>query len=475
MNDKIVQNFSVFGITFLGLMLFTWWFFHNPVQDFVEHIPGLDNRPATVSSSENVEIGALFATFGGVPSEIKASWPRFRGEDFDNISKEDIKLVDHWDETGPPILWSIDLGEGHAGPVIANGRVYILDYDEEKRADILRCFSFNNGEEIWQRGYNLFIKRNHGMSRTVPAVNDKYIVTIGPKCHVMCVDADSGNFRWGIDLEKQYETEVPLWYTGQCPIIKDSLAIVAAGGKSLIIGVNCQSGEIVWETPNPNNWKMSHSSIMPCIIHGKKMYIYCAIGGIVGISAESETIGKVLFETTLWNPIVMAPSPIYVGNNKIFLTAGYGTGSMLLNIKNENDSFTVELIQKIKPEEGIAAEQQTPIFYKGHLFSILPKDAGPLRNQYVCYHPDDIGKPVWISGKTNRFGLGPYLYADDKFFILSDDGVLTVIKASLNDYIQLAQSKILTGHDAWGPLAIVNGRLLARDSRRLVCVDLSLR
>ena len=28
------------------------------------------------------------------------------------------------------------------------------------------------------------------MSRTVPAVTDKYVVALGPKCHVMCLDAD---------------------------------------------------------------------------------------------------------------------------------------------------------------------------------------------------------------------------------------------------------------------------------------------
>ena len=62
--------------------------------------------------------------------------------------------------------------------------------------------------------------------------------------------------------------------------------------------------------------------------------------------------------------------------------------------------------------------------------------------------------------------------ADDKFYILSDDGVLTVIKATPKEYVQLAQAKVLDGVDAWGPLALVDGRLLARDSRRLVCVDL---
>ncbi|MFC1560898.1 PQQ-binding-like beta-propeller repeat protein [Candidatus Latescibacterota bacterium] len=472
MNEKTINIISIAGTAFLGLIILTWFLFENPVADFFVLIPGMDNRPASMSGGgEDVAIGALFATFDGIPSEIQGSWPRFRGTDFNNISKEEIKLADNWNATGPNILWSVDLGEGHAGPVVANGRVYLLDYDEEKRADLLRCFSFDDGKEIWRRGYDVYVKRNHGMSRTVPAVSENYVVTIGPKCHVMCVDAESGEFKWGINLEKEYEAEIPLWYTGQCPLIEDSLAVIAVGGTSLLIAVNCETGEVVWETPNPNNWKMSHSSIIPYTIHGKEMYVYCALGGITGVSAREENAGELLFETNLWNQNVVAPSPVYLGNGKLFVTSGYGAGSIMLNIKDENSSFIVESVQQIKPGEGISSEQQTPIFYEGYLFSILPKDAGPLRNQFVCYHPDDISDLIWASGTTRRFGLGPYILADDKFFILSDEGVLTVMQVSTEEPIQLAQAKILDGHDAWGPMAIVNGRLFARDSRRLVCVD----
>ena len=95
-----------------------------------------------------------------------------------------------------------------------------------------------------------------------------------------------------------------------------------------------------------------------------------------------------------------------------------------------------------------------------------------MRNQFVCVNPVDCKKIIWASGKGHRFGLGPYLAADGKFFILSDDGVLTIIKAGTRNYEQLAQSKILDGVDAWGPMALAGGRLLARDSTRMVCVDL---
>jgi outer membrane protein assembly factor BamB len=174
----------------------------------------------------------------------------------------------------------------------------------------------------------------------------------------------------------------------------------------------------------------------------------------------------------LWSNNVIAPSPVWLGDGRIFVTAGYGAGSMMLKIKTEGDRLSLESLQKVKPVEGLASEQQTPVFYKGRLFGILPKDAGPMRNQFVCCHPENIADFTWSSGKTNRFGLGPYIVAGGKFYILDDKGVLTVLKASAEEYIQLGRAKVLDGADAWGPLAIAGGRLLARDSRKMVCIDL---
>jgi outer membrane protein assembly factor BamB len=228
---------------------------------------------------------------------------------------------------------------------------------------------------------------------------------------------------------------------------------------------------VIWEVPNPNNWKMSHSSIIPMTIEGKKMYVYAALGGVIGISAEGDNVGDVLFESAEWNQTVIAPSPVYLGDGRILFTAGYGAGSMLSKVSKVNSKFTLQVMQTLKPDQGVAAEQQTPIFYKDYIFAIMPKDAGALRNQFVCFDPWDVSNLIWSSGKTKRFGLGPFLLADDKFFILSDDGVLTVIEGSTKEYKQITEAKVLHGHDAWGPLAIADGKLLARDSRQMVCID----
>lgn len=469
---KGIINIGIWGTIAVALIAFLWWATHDPTKDFEASMPGTDNRGAKSLIEQIVNIGEKFQLFKSVSIESTENWPRFRGADFDNISKSKIKLKDSWQADEPKISWSVELGEGHAGAAIYDGKVYILDYLEEKREDALRCFLLETGEELWQRSYNVNLKRNHGMSRTVPAINEKYILTMGPKCHVMCVERENGNLVWGLDLVKKYNTEVPFWYTGQCPLIDGNKAILAPGTDALMVAVNMDTGEVIWETPNPKGWKMSHSSIIPATLFGKKMYIYSAVGGVCGVSAEGSDEGKLLWESTAWNHSVVAPSPLVMPNGKLFLTAGYGAGSMVLQIKKNGAGYETEVLKEYLPKDGLACEQQTPVVWEGHLLGILPKDAGANRNQLICVNPNDVTKIVWASGKTTRFGLGPYMIADNKMFILSDDGTFTMIKPNAKSYQQLAQKKLFDGHDAWAPLAIADGKMLLRDSKTMFCIDL---
>ena len=456
-----------------ALAIFIWWFIYDPVKTFTVSVPGMDNRKkGDISTREAVKIGAEFNFFKSMEDLPGTNWRRFRGADFDNISKEKIRLIDRWGEKGPHILWKVPLGEGHAAPAVYNGKVYLLDYDESSKTDQLRCFSLITGAELWRRGYYIHLKRNHGLSRTIPAVNEKFVLTIGPRCQVMCVNRTNGDFLWGMDLEKEYKTEIPFWYTGQCPMLDRDTAIIATGGKALLVAVDCNSGKKLWETPNPKGWKMSHSSVMPMTLNGKKMYIYIAIGGVCGISAAGADRGKVLWETGEFAPSVVAPSPVILDNGKIFVSAGYGAGSALLQITSNAGNYRVEVLQMFKPQEGLASEQQTPIFSDGYIYGILPKDAGGLRNQLVCCKAGDCKKIVMNSGKTDRFGLGPYIMADGKFFILNDDGEMTIARVTNSRFTVLDKARIIEGQDSWGPIAITGGYLLMRDSKQMVCLDI---
>lgn len=423
-----------------------------------------------VKSFDTVKVGEHFTAFKTSKGMPGYNWPRFRGAGFDNISRESTQLTEQWGDVTKRIQWRVSMGEGHAAPAVYDGRVYVLDYDEQKREDALRCFDLRTGEELWRRAYHVKLKRNHGLSRTIPAVTENYVVTIGPKCQVMCCDRITGDLIWGLDLAREYEAEVPFWYTGQCPVVENDTVVLAVGGKSLMIAVDCRTGQKVWETPNPRKWKMSHSSVMPMKEDGKKIYVYAAIGGLCGIAADGPGRGKVVWETSEFAPSVVAPSPVIMNDGYIFMTAGYGAGSSLLKTDARNGS--VRLIRQYRPSEGLASEQQTPIYINGYLYGIQPKDAGGLRNQFVVTTALNPEKIVISSGKNERFGLGPYIFADGKFFILNDEGEMTIAKISPAGFKSLDKAKIIDGNDAWGPLAITGGFLLMRDSRTLLCLDI---
>ena len=455
-----------------GLISLGWWLAKDPVRDFVTSEPGLDNR-GKGAVVPDIDIGALGETYATLESDLSETWPRFRGEHFDNISRSAVPLIDHFPEGGPIVKWSVSLGEGHAGAAIYKGAVYVMDYDEENRADVLRAFSLETGEKLWTRGYKINLKRNHGMSRTVPAVTEESILTIGPRSHVMCVNRSDGSFRWGLNVEKKYKAEIPLWYTGQCPLIDDGKAVIAVGGTVLMVALDMETGEVLWETPNKNNWKMSHSSIVPYKFGGRNMYVYSAYGGLFGVAADGPGAGTILWETSAWNHQVVAPSPVCLPDGKIFQTAGYGAGSMVLQLKESGGRFSIEVLNEYLPKDGLACEQQTPVIFQGHLLGILPKDAGPLRNQLICVSPDNFNQVIWSSGQDKRFGLGPYMIADNKLFIVSDDATLTIVRPSITGYQELDSYRVMEGQDAWGPLAIADGYLVMRDSKTMVCLDLA--
>ena len=462
-------------------ILLLWWLLKNQSFDVSERVPGMDNRPKMEPRSDSVIIGEYFDTLAVLDELVAGDWPRFRGADFDNISKDPALLTETWDTSGPAIIWRTSLGEGYAGPAVHNGRVYLLDYNERKKADMLRCFSLSSGKELWRRWYYVELKRNHGYSRTIPSVTDKYLVTIGPRSHVMCLNPLNGNLLWTIDLEREYEIPgkekgriTPDFYTGQCPLIDKNVAVFAPGGKALMIGVDCATGKVIWKTPNPDSLRMSHGSIMPMVLHGKRMYVYNAVGGVCGVSAEGEDLGKLMWTTTDWSPATTAASPVFLGNNEIAVFGSYGAGGARIRINTEGSGYSVVVLEQHKATNGISSDQQTPIINGDYIWCLMPENAGPLKKQLVCYHKSDLQTPVWSSGKENRFGrgLGPYIVSGDKMYLLDDDGKLYLYRMQNNSITLLASHKIINGIEAWGPMAIAGHYLIMRDARNLLCLNI---
>jgi len=100
--------------------------------------------------------------------------------------------------------------------------------------------------------------------------------------------------------------------------------------------------------------------------------------------------------------------------------------------------------------------------------------------EFLCVDPEQPGgRIVWASGKQAVFtapkkkeAWGPYILADNKFYVIGDAGLLAVFRAATDRCNMLGQWQLMEGHEVWGPLAVAGGRLLVRDVYRLVCFDI---
>ena len=442
-----------------------FWLWRGTDRPLAAREPGADHAGGEAAGGGNPVLAGKRIAGDGTPATLPGSWPRFRGPAGDGIGRESTPLAHTWQADEPRTLWSVPLGDGYAGPVVSQGRVYVMDYDREQRQDALRCLSLADGREVWRFAYKVSVKRNHGMSRTVPAVDDQLVVAMGPKCHVVCLHPDTGELRWGLDLVRQFGATVPVWYAGQCPLLETNHSVILApGGKdALLVAVDGLTGNVLWRAPNPNGWKMTHSSVVPMEFAGKLFYLYCANNGVVAVSA---TDGALLWETAEWKiALATVPSPVVLEGGRIFLSGGYNAGSMMLQVKEEAGRLSVQTVFKL-PASVFGATQHTPILYQGNLYGVRDD------NRFVCLSPE--GKVRWASGASEKFGLGPFLLADGVIFAMNDTGLLRLLEASPDQCKVLAQHSVLPGgEDSWGPMALAGGRLLVRDLTHLACLDVS--
>jgi len=398
---------------------------------------------------------------GLLPAATAADWPQFRGPNRDNISRE-TGLLRQWPAKGPRVLWSVPVAQGYAGAAIVAGRVYHHDYAEQKSDWRVHCRHLATGKEIWSFSENRSIRPNHGITRTVPAVDGRYVVSLDPKCVLHCLEARTGKELWRKNLVSEYKTAIPPWYNGQCPLNEPDRVVIATGGAAILVALDKATGKEIWRTPNPRKLLLSHASVMTAVLGGMRQYLYGTLNGPLGVSASD---GKLLWEFPRRFSVAVAPSPLALDGERVFMTASYDAGCVMVRVRSGGGAFQAEAVWDMKKNEW-NSEVHTPIVHQGHLFAVGKKRRG----LFTCLNFD--GKEVWTSDGKAAFGLGSFLLADGMFFVLQGDtGMLRLIEASTTGYKELAKAQVLSGHDVWGPMALSDGKLVLRDLTKMVCID----
>src|SRR5262249_32611455 len=108
-------------------------------------------------------LGAL-AVIGlfGTPA-LAEDWPQWLGPRRDSVWRE-TGILDKFPEAGPKVKWRVPVGLGYAGPAVADGRVFVMDYalaegtvsnnpgkrDKLTGKERIRCLAVADGKQIWE-------------------------------------------------------------------------------------------------------------------------------------------------------------------------------------------------------------------------------------------------------------------------------------------------------------------------------------
>lgn len=463
--------------------------------------PATSSAPAQPPAADytSPDIGTL-TTGKGKPSADTDTWPQFRGANRDGIAAAPSvkKLYRTWPAEGPKVLWTIDkLGQGYGGAAVFGGRVFFHDYDEAAGEWMIRCVSPADAQEIWRWSYKRDININHGYTRTVPATDGQIVVSLDPKLVLHVFDAATGKRLWAKDLARQYGARIPSWYNGQCPLLEGDRIIIGVGGRDVFMtALDKRSGKTVWETPNPHAHAATHASVMPFTVGDEKQYVLTTIKGAVGVRAadgalrwealgprNAEKATAAQGETLVsipWQPkTAQVPSALNLGDGKLFLTTGYKVGSIALEI-TPGDPPGVKVLYTMagesKPDAQAGTVEQgvfetdchTPILWQGHLYGV-DHAFGKHSGFFTCLKPD--GTIVWRHLDV-PLSLGTSLLADGLIFLEDGNtGTIRLVAADPAGYKELGKKELDLGHDAWGPMAYANGKIIVRGLTKLVCLQ----
>lgn len=408
-------------------------------------------------------------------------WPQYMGPNHDGHSTQK-NIRKNWAEKGPEVVWSTNLGIGYGGPVVKNGKVYLLDRNDEE-GDIMRCYDLNTGKENWNFAYSAPGEVQFPGSRSVPVVDDAHVYSCGPYGDLYCFDVHTAQPVWNKNVWKDFGGEkIPTWAISQCPVLyKDLLIIASQAPQAGVVAYDKNTGEVKWKTPalGPVGY------VSPTIInlHGQPQVVMTTAsdrsgdkGHIVGLDPDS---GKMLWDYDQWECGIPVATASDAGDNKILVVGGYQRGATMLKINKEGDNFSVaELFTTI--EFGDQTKQ--PVLVDGYFYAQYTTNNR--RDGLVCM--DMEGNLKWKTRRAPLFNRGSIIYADG--VLLATDGAksLFMIQPDGTEYKELGKVELLVeqeeskdqliasfGTQNWAPMALADGYLLMRDQTHMICVKIA--
>lgn len=390
---------------------------------------------------------------------VAEDWPCFRGADRTGRTAE-TGLMASWPEGGPKKVWvSRDAGIGYSSFAVVGDTMYTMGADAS--TEYLIALDSKTGKKIWQTPVGQRLKNGWGDGpRSTPAASGDSVVAIGGKGGLICVSAATGQKKWSVELT-ELGGKIPNWGYSESPLIDGDRVLATPGGKQgTVAAFQLSDGKKVWQSEDMTEF-CHYSSIVPVDHYGQKQYIQLTMSKVFGL----DNSGKLLWQADWPGRTAVIPTPIY-HEGQVYVTSGYGTGCMLLNITKDNQVQDVYDNKKMKNHHGGVIRLNDSVY--GYSDGV----------GWAC---QDLatGDVVWNEKKA--LGKGAIAYADGRFYCLDEkSGTCVLIEATTEGWNNVGEFRLDPQTDqradkgkVWTHPVIANGKLYLRDQEVVICYDIA--
>ena len=397
-----------------------------------------------------------------------SDWPSIYGPRRDHTSDQK-GLLRTWPQEGPKVLWTTAVGAGFGGPAVGDGKVYLLDRDEQV-GDNLRVFDLASGNELWTHAYDAAGSFMFAGSRTTPTLDGDHVYTVGPMGDLHAISTTTRKPAWRKNIWKDFGggAELPRWAIVQNPLIYGNLLIVAPQTPEAgVVAYDKITGELTWKSAplsgiagyvTPSIVKVAGEDHLVMITGAVGRGRTARDGSVNGLDPRS---GKVLWTYTNWQCSIPVPPAVDAGEGRVLITGAYGAGTAMIKIEKKPDgSYGASELFK-NPDFG--AHTQPPVLFQDHFYAhytINERSDG-----LVAMGMD--GQIKWKTDQQPPFVRGGTILADGLLLMTDGNTKLYLVEPNPSGFKPLASAEVLQPGDNWAPLALVDGKLLIRGQKEL--------
>jgi outer membrane protein assembly factor BamB len=374
-------------------------------------------------------------------------WTNFRGPNRDG-KYDEMPVLTNWPAQGLQLLWKEPVGVGYSSFTVADGRAYTIE--QRRRQEVVAAYDVNTGRELWTQGWNAEYTDETGDGpRTTPTWDDGWLYALGATGELRCLNAKTGAIRWGKNILSDNQAENLSWAMAGSPLIVDDKVIVVPGGTSgkSVVAYNKATGAPVWKVQND---RAAYVSPMLVTLAGRRQILVVSATRVFGVAPED---GALLWSQT-WDTDngINVSQPIIVDKNRFFISSGYGKGASLVEVTGSGNAFQARTVWT---NINMKNKFNSSVLHDGYVYGL---DEGIL----TCLDIN-TGARKWKGG---RYGYGQVLLASGHLIVMSDAGELALVKASPNEYTEVARFAALDGK-TWNYPAIAGGKLFVRNAKEM--------